>query len=72
MIYKEAELKIDPEAGGTALCPFDCECCESFVLSSLPWCSALYLWIRPLTLHRLLGHLYTLSRTHITWYHRIA
>ena len=29
MIYKEAELDIDPEAGGTDLCPFDCECCKS-------------------------------------------
>jgi hypothetical protein len=29
LIYKEAELDIDPEAGGTDLCPFDCECCES-------------------------------------------
>jgi len=28
MIYKEAELDIDPEAGGTDLCPFDCECCK--------------------------------------------
>lgn len=28
LIYKEAELKIDPEAGGTPLCPFDCECCK--------------------------------------------
>ncbi|GFZ49412.1 hypothetical protein JCM24511_07532 [Saitozyma sp. JCM 24511] len=28
LIYKEAELKIDPEAGGTPLCPFDCDCCE--------------------------------------------
>ncbi|RSH88620.1 hypothetical protein EHS25_002847 [Saitozyma podzolica] len=27
LIYKEAELKIDPEAGGTPLCPFDCDCC---------------------------------------------
>ncbi|KAH8078348.1 hypothetical protein HD553DRAFT_326971 [Filobasidium floriforme] len=27
MIFKEAELDIDPEAGGTELCPFDCECC---------------------------------------------
>jgi hypothetical protein len=29
LIYKEAELDIDPEAGGTPLCPFDCECCMS-------------------------------------------
>jgi len=29
LIYKEAELDIDPEAGGTDLCPFDCECCKS-------------------------------------------
>jgi hypothetical protein len=29
LIYKEAELDIDPEAGGTPLCPFDCECCKS-------------------------------------------
>lgn len=29
LIYKEAELQIDPEAGGTPLCPFDCECCAS-------------------------------------------
>jgi hypothetical protein len=28
LIYKEAELDIDPEAGGTPLCPFDCECCR--------------------------------------------
>jgi hypothetical protein len=28
LIYKEAELDIDPEAGGTDLCPFDCECCK--------------------------------------------
>lgn len=28
LIYKEAELKIDPEAGGTPLCPFDCDCCK--------------------------------------------
>ncbi|WVQ74802.1 hypothetical protein IAR50_004408 [Cryptococcus sp. DSM 104548] len=27
LIYKEKELDIDPEAGGTPLCPFDCECC---------------------------------------------
>ena len=39
MIYKEAELRINPEAGGlypevvfwliigTPLCPFDCDCC---------------------------------------------
>ncbi|WVR07429.1 hypothetical protein IAU60_004470 [Kwoniella sp. DSM 27419] len=27
LIYKEAELQIDPEAGGTPLCPFDCDCC---------------------------------------------
>ncbi|WRT68294.1 uncharacterized protein IL334_005270 [Kwoniella shivajii] len=27
LIYKEAELQIDPTAGGTPLCPFDCECC---------------------------------------------
>ncbi|WVQ81981.1 hypothetical protein IAT38_004108 [Cryptococcus sp. DSM 104549] len=27
LIFKEAELKIDPEAGGTPLCPFDCDCC---------------------------------------------
>lgn len=27
-VFKEAELGIDPEAGGTPLCPFDCECCE--------------------------------------------
>ncbi|ORX38614.1 hypothetical protein BD324DRAFT_369359 [Kockovaella imperatae] len=27
LIYKEAELGIDPEAGGTPLCPFDCDCC---------------------------------------------
>lgn len=28
LIYKEVELKIDPEAGGTPLCPFDCDCCK--------------------------------------------
>lgn len=28
LIFKEAELAIDPEAGGTPLCPFDCECCK--------------------------------------------
>jgi hypothetical protein len=28
LVFKEAELGIDPEAGGTPLCPFDCECCE--------------------------------------------
>lgn len=28
LIYKEAELQIDPEAGGTPLCPFDCDCCK--------------------------------------------
>ncbi|ODN78926.1 hypothetical protein L202_04449 [Cryptococcus amylolentus CBS 6039] len=27
LIYKEKELEIDPEAGGTPLCPFDCDCC---------------------------------------------
>ncbi|WWC90817.1 uncharacterized protein L201_005754 [Kwoniella dendrophila CBS 6074] len=27
LIYKEAELAIDPTAGGTPLCPFDCDCC---------------------------------------------
>ncbi|EJT52095.1 hypothetical protein A1Q1_06633 [Trichosporon asahii var. asahii CBS 2479] len=27
LVFKEAELGIDPEAGGTPLCPFDCECC---------------------------------------------
>ncbi|KAJ3511210.1 hypothetical protein NMY22_g15726 [Coprinellus aureogranulatus] len=26
-IYKEAELGIDPTAGDTPLCPFDCNCC---------------------------------------------
>ncbi|CAK9782865.1 DUF1764-domain-containing protein [Cutaneotrichosporon oleaginosum] len=26
-VFKEAELGIDPEAGGTPLCPFDCDCC---------------------------------------------
>jgi len=26
-IFKEAELDINPEAGGTPLCPFDCDCC---------------------------------------------
>jgi len=26
-IFKEAELGINPEAGGTPLCPFDCDCC---------------------------------------------
>jgi len=26
-IYKEAELGINVEAGGTPLCPFDCDCC---------------------------------------------
>jgi len=26
-IFKEAELCISPEAGGTPLCPFDCDCC---------------------------------------------
>jgi Mg-chelatase subunit ChlI len=26
-IYKEAELGINVEAGGTPLCPFDCKCC---------------------------------------------
>lgn len=31
-IFKEAELGIDPEAGGTPLCPFDCDCCEWSVL----------------------------------------
>jgi hypothetical protein len=34
LIYKEAELDIDPEAGGTDLCPFDCECCKSIPRSS--------------------------------------
>lgn len=28
LVFKEAELGIDPEAGGTPQCPFDCECCE--------------------------------------------
>ncbi|BEI81949.1 hypothetical protein CcaverHIS002_0211090 [Cutaneotrichosporon cavernicola] len=27
LIFKEAELGIDPEVGGTPLCPFDCDCC---------------------------------------------
>ncbi|KAF9650086.1 DUF1764-domain-containing protein [Thelephora ganbajun] len=27
-IFKEAELSINPEAGGTPLCPFDCDCCK--------------------------------------------
>ncbi|WVQ68219.1 uncharacterized protein L199_006426 [Kwoniella botswanensis] len=27
VIYKEADLQIDPTAGGTPLCPFDCDCC---------------------------------------------
>ncbi|WWC71670.1 uncharacterized protein I206_105628 [Kwoniella pini CBS 10737] len=26
-IYKEVDLQIDPTAGGTPLCPFDCDCC---------------------------------------------
>ncbi|KAN0125008.1 DUF1764 domain containing protein [Russula decolorans] len=26
-IYKEDELSINAEAGGTSLCPFDCNCC---------------------------------------------
>lgn len=26
-IFKEAELGIDPTAGDTPLCPFDCDCC---------------------------------------------
>ncbi|KAI0048348.1 DUF1764-domain-containing protein [Auriscalpium vulgare] len=26
-IFKEDELDIRPEAGGTPLCPFDCDCC---------------------------------------------
>ena len=34
MIYKEAELRIDPTSGGTPLCPFDCDCCE--LLAGLP------------------------------------
>lgn len=28
LVFKEAELSIDPTAGGTPLCPFDCDCCE--------------------------------------------
>ncbi|GMK59155.1 hypothetical protein CspeluHIS016_0701700 [Cutaneotrichosporon spelunceum] len=27
LVFKEAELGIDPEVGGTPLCPFDCDCC---------------------------------------------
>jgi hypothetical protein len=38
LIYKEAELDIDPEAGGTDLCPFDCECCKSRCPSSGKGC----------------------------------
>ncbi|KZS96489.1 DUF1764-domain-containing protein [Sistotremastrum niveocremeum HHB9708] len=26
-VFKEDELKINPESGGTPLCPFDCDCC---------------------------------------------
>jgi hypothetical protein len=29
-IFKEAELGINVEAGGTPLCPFDCDCCKRF------------------------------------------
>ncbi|KAI0693112.1 hypothetical protein BC835DRAFT_1276470 [Cytidiella melzeri] len=28
-IYKEDELGISAQGGDTALCPFDCQCCES-------------------------------------------
>lgn len=31
LIFKEAELGINPEAGGTPLCPFDCDCCKFLI-----------------------------------------
>jgi hypothetical protein len=34
-VFKEAELGIDPEAGGTPLCPFDCDCCASLLPTAL-------------------------------------